>query len=313
MVKASIKLDLNKRIYALFSKPVGSVIIPLLNLQGVLSYEGVITSPYKNEKINIHYKLDLKRYIDRKLTIKQYRVDKKYNVFDIKKSDEMNSHLNPKDESPPSMPTETKTSKEVSRMDEDKPVQPQQVRVRPAKNQEPEIEEPKQSAQEESNINHPLAKDLLVLGKAEFTEYLGQLKAAKPAADKQGIELKSLVGYDKDSFSCKFITLYTKELEKLQTAFVEAKVTDIESSDKCRDIMFALAKKQSQIERNIGAGKLTPDVYLGCLKTEFDGLVPMIKFVKKYVKNQKVLAHLFAKAQIIDGEIKELEEFINNS
>lgn len=270
---------------------------------------------YKGSPIHIHYKLEIRRYIEKKLMVKQYKLEKRYPVFDIKKSEEMPSNL-----LPPSPQNTNSTSRPVeeSKPQPSKQPAPENPKTSaPSKPQQPkeeamDEEEPKQAQASSSGITHPLAKDVRVLSKAGFAEYLGQLKTAKPAAEKAGIEIKDLIEFEKTSFSVKYLTIYLEELEKQQEEFINGKTVDTESVNKCRDLMLELTKRKGQVERNVSSGKLTPDEYLEVLKNEFDNLLSQAKFVKKYVKNTHVFKFMFAKAQIMDSEIKELEEFLKN-
>lgn len=285
----------------------GSAHIPLNSLQGLITYEGQTKMDYKGKDVIIHYKLEVKRPIERKVIIKQYKLERTYKLFDIKKSEEMKSQLLPPSEIK-HQPQETQAPKQTSKVQEQ---QVNSVNVKPKHESEPEVQVPEEP--KEPKISHQMSKDLKALGTAEFTQYLGQLKAAKPLAEKQGIELPKLVEYDKDSFSCKFMAIYISELEDQQEKFIEKQPSDMKAAEKCKNIFLALSKKKAQIERNIQGGKLTPDVYLGCLKNEYDEAFQLAKFVKKCVKNNVVFAFLFAKCQILDGEIKELEEFLKNN
>ena len=310
----SIKLELFKKRYALFYKSIGNAYIVLSKLQGTLSYQGVSDMLYKGNAIHIHYKLELRRYVDRKVTIKQIDIIKKYPLFDIKKSEELPSNL---------LPLPTTTSRLAENTSKISTQQSQVVNVREANNEEGVKHQPKKQSQmveehqpqleESSGITHPLSVDLKILPKADFTQYLGQLKATKSIIDKQGIDIKELVEYDKISFSCKFLTIYGEQLPKQQEDFINAKVVDNESVVKCKELIVELFKRKGQMERNIGSGKLPPDEYHSVLKNEFDSMLKKAKFVKKVVKNDHVFKFMYAKVQIIDSEIKELEEFLKSS
>lgn len=287
----------------------GNAYIPFTGLQGMITYEGVADMIYKGQPLHIHYRLELKRMIDKKLSIKQHVLEKKYQVFDIKKSEEMPSNLlppSPQQTRPVEEPKQAKS--QVSKEDS---VQTQSVKVAPKK-QEP-MDEEAPAPQPSSGLSHPLAGDLKILPKAEFMGYLGQLKPVKPAIEKQGIEMSNLVNFEKSSFSCKYLTIYLEELEKQMEGFINAKTLDNDSINKCKDIINELTKRKGQIERNVGSGKLQPSEYKDVLQNEFDSLLGEAKFVKKFVKNQLVFKFLFAKAQIVDSEIKELEEFLKNN
>ena len=314
-LKVSVRLELFKKRYALFTKSMGEAFIPLSGLQGVLSYEGVTDMMYKGIPVHIHYRLEVRRHIDKKITIKQYKIEKKYPVFDIKKSEEMPSNLLAQAPQPApgpapktqEQPQQTKPKAEPVR----KVTDPGPVKAA-AKKQEP-MDEEIPTENESSGVTHPLAGDLKILSKDEFTEYLNQLKAAKPLAEKQGIEIKDLVAFDNISFSVKYLTIYIDQLTKQQEDFINAKTLDSAMVAKCRELINALNKRKGQMNRNMQSGKLTPDEYLNVLQNEFDGLVAQAKFVKKATKNQRVFKFIFAKVQIIDSEIKELEEYIKQS
>ena len=264
---------------------------------------------YKVDTVHIHFKLELKRYLEKKVAVKQFKLEKRYPYFDIKKSEEMTSNLIAQSPPAPKAAEEPRKSK----MAEEPAKQSHAVKVAPKQQEEMDEETPEPKAEASSGVSHPLAGDIKVLSKAEFTQYLGQLKVAKAAAEKLGLELKDLVDFEKSSFSCKFLTIYLDQLEIQQAAIINAKTLDSEAVSKCKDLMLELTKRKGQLERNIGSGKLSPPEYLEVLKNEFDGLFAQAKFIKKFVKNTTVFKFMFAKAQIIDSEIKELEDFIKNS
>lgn len=313
-LKVSVKLELFKRRYGLFSKSMGNAFIPFSGLQGMITYDGVSDMIYKGEAVHIHYKLEVKRLIEKKITIKQYVLERKFPLFDIKKSEEMPSNLLPPSPQTQAQPAE-KPQASKPQPPKEEPIKAQPVKVEP-KNSKPQPmdeEEPAAPQEASSGLSHPLAGDLKILPKAEYTAYLGQLKAVKPAIEKQGLKMDNLVYFEKSSFSCKFLTIYIERLEKQQEDFINGKTVDTESVNKCRDLILELTKRKGQIERNVESGKLQPSEYQECLKNEFDGLLGEAKFVKKFVKNPHVLKFLFAKAQIVDSEIKELDEFLKNA
>lgn len=281
----------------------------MANLRGRLSFESSAKTTYNGKPLELRYKLELRRYVDKKVSIKQFVLERKFPRFDITRSEEIPSNLAPL--SAQVQPT-AKLQPSKPQLPREDPVKPQPIKEVP--------ETPKLSAMEEeelappqvasSGISHPLAGDLKILPKAEFTTYLGQLKAVKPAIEKQGLEMNNLINFEKTSFSCKFLTIYLERLEKQQEDFINGKTVDTESVKKCRDLINELTKRNGQIERNLQSGKLQASEYKDVLQNEFEGLLGEAKFVKKFVKNQQVFKFLYAKAQIIDSEIKELEEYL---
>lgn len=310
-LKVSVKLELFKRRYGLFSKSMGNAYIPFTGLQGVLSYEGTSDMIYKGEAVHIHYRLELKRYLDKKLTIKQHFIEKKYQVFDIKKSEELPSNLYPPE--PQQQRSEPVAQAPRPKAEPTEELKAQPVKVAPKKPVEEDMEEEPPKAAPSSGLSHPLAGDIKVMNKTDLVAYMGQLKTAKPAIEKQGMDIKELLDFEKTSFSVKFLTIYLEQLEKQQESLINGKTVDSETLKKCSDLLLDLTKRKGQVERSIQSGKLTPAEYKDCIQNEFDGLLSQAKFVKKFVKNTSVFKFMYAKAQIMDSEIKELEEFLKSA
>jgi hypothetical protein len=248
--------------------------------------------------------------LDRKIVIKQFVLEKLYKAFNINLSEEMRSHLLPKEppaEEPPKKPAQT-VSELPQRTD------PVNVRPPPKSNidmssKESEMEEPPQ--QSVSGSGHPLGKDLQILSKKEQAVYLGQLKEVK-ASIPQEVDIKDLIDYEKNTFSIQYMTVFLQELARQAAEIEGMDQIDMDAAKKCSDLDIELTKKKGQIERGMAAGKLTPEDYMNTLNAEYTRVVGVAKFIKKSIKSPKVTKFVFARLKILDAEIKELEEFMKS-
>ena len=345
----------------------GEVSVPLSDLKGIISLEKSGEVAYENSAIQIVYKLDLRKSLERSAVVKQYTIDQRYPLLDLKKSEDLPSCVRPSAAKTPmeffdsSMsqnmdfskkrlseqvyrsetqidsssleaarraslndpPNRFQKDKSIAKnekshinqkMEETKAKKETPGKIVPPNVDEEIIEEEDEiippQGNEKTATSHPQEDQLIILTKTEFTEFMVKLKAAKAEADKQSIDLKKLIEFEKLSFSTMFLTVYQQALEKQQEAMINAKTVDSEGLAKCKAIVTEVAKRLGQITRNVESGKLSPEEYLGVLKSEFDELMTHIKFIKKIVKVQKVLKFLLAKANIMNEEIKELEDFL---
>ena len=249
--------------------------------------------------------------LDRKIVIKQFVLEKLYKAFNINLSEELRSHLAPKetlDPEPQKRPTQT--TSELPQKPDSVPVKPppkSSIEVNP-KNEEPADEPPQQSA---SGSNHPQGKDLQILSKKEQTAYLAQLKEAK-ASIPQDVDIKDLVEYEKNTFSIQYMTIFMQELSRQAADIEKMDQPDMDAAKKCGDLDIEFTKKKGQIERGMGSGKLTPQDYMDTLNVEYTRVLGVAKFLKKSVKNPKVTKFVLARLKILDEEIKELEEFMKS-
>lgn len=260
---------------------------------------------------NNQFKLDLRRMLDRKIVIKQFIIEKMFKAFNIKNSDEMRSNLVP---APPPSSAQSEEQARKTNVSVEEPEgkvkQASQVQVRPRNdsqnNSGPQGGEGKTSGGSSNPPNH----DLQILSKKERTEYMVLLKQTKSQIPQGEIEIQDLLDYDKTTFSVQFITSYLPVINRQSDYFSENE--DTESYQKCLDLDVELSKKKAQIERGMGAGKLTPEDYMNTLRAEYTKTINLAKFVKKVVKHPKVTKFLLAKLKIVDLEIKELEEFMKS-
>lgn len=174
------------------------------------------------------------------------------------------------------------------------------------KAQAPEIEEESGEVPYDGPT-HPLSGDLQVLSKAQTDKYLMCLKQAQAAAEKEGVDMKSLTEFQKTSTSIQFLTIYCNELEKQQTKNIRGE-GGTEMAEKCRQLYMETFKKKSGLENGVQSGKYQLSDYYALIKMDYDKTLNMAKFCKKFTKDvPAVLKFLVAKVQIIDTEIKEIE------
>ena len=251
--------------------------------------------------------------LDRKIVIKQFVLEKLYKAFNINLSEEMRSHLAPKElPAPEPERIPTKTVSDLPQKTEPVNVKPppkSNINVKPKEPEpEAEVEPPKQPT---GGSSHPQGRDLQILGKKEQTAYLAQLKEAK-ASIPQDVDIKDLVEYEKNTFSIQYMTIFLEELARQAAEIENMDQPDMDAAKKCADLDIELTKKKAQIERGMGSGKLTPEDYMNTLNTEYSRVVAVAKFIKKSIKNPKVTKFVLARLKILDGEIKELEEFMKS-
>ena len=268
--------------------------------------------------------------IEKVAKIKQYSIKKKYPLFNIKESDNLPSLLdkyssslssNQNEQTVPVSQMHKGDTKTVSKTDS-KQEQPKQSQLKsnamdeedgvdPEDDQQ-KSEDDQEKAEDDQGPTHEKAIDLKVLTKAEQTEYLGLLMKIKPIIQDQNLDIKKVIDYDKSSMSCKFLSIYCRELERQQETFITQKDRDVESSNKCKTLFLEFFKKKSSIEKLLQSGKNSPQEYMTMVSNEYSELISIAKIIKK-IKLPKVFNFIIAKMQIIDSEIKELEEFLKSA
>lgn len=250
--------------------------------------------------------------LDRKIVIKQFVLEKIYKAFNINLSEEMRSHLAPKEVLEPE--PQKKPMQTVSELPQK--VEPVNVKPPPKSNidvnpraADPDVEEPPQRPT--GGSGHPQGRDLQILSKKELTAYMAQLKEVK-ASIPPDVDIKDLLEYEKNTFSIQYMTIFLEELARQAAEIEKSDQPDMDAAKKCADLDIELTKKKGQIERGMGSGKLTPEDYMNTLNAEYSRVVGVAKFIKKSVKNPKVTKFVLARLKILDGEIKELEEFMKS-
>ena len=261
--------------------------------------------------------------IEKVAKIKQYSIKKKYPLFNIKESESLPSLLdkyssslssNQNEQTVPVSQMHKSDTKTVSKTDS-KQEQPKQSQLKSnAMDEEDGVdpEDDQHKAEDDQGPTHEKAIDLKILTKAEQTEYLGLLMKIKPIIQDQNLDIKKFIDYDKSSMSCKFLAIYCRELERQQETFITQKDRDVESSNKCKTLFLEFFKKKSSIEKLLQSGKNSPQEYMTMVSNEYSELMSIAKIIKK-IKLPKVFNFIIAKMQIIDSEIKELEEFLKSA
>ena len=176
--------------------------------------------------------------------------------------------------------------------------------------EEPVQQKPAKAAYE--GPTHPLEKDLVILSQEEFTQYLGLLKVAKPKIEQAEIAVPDMVNYDKDSMSLDFLGIAIHMIEPQAAAFVNQNNSDMAAAKRCNDNILAMEKKKNQMMRGLESQKITLQDYKGVLKREFDKFFKIATFMKKNLKFPKVQKFIIARVQIIDTEMKTVDEALKN-
>ena len=269
--------------------------------------------------------MEVQKPIERKVIIKQYKILKKYKVFELKHYiNAVPSHLIPQQQpiqQPVQQPNQQSVQQPVQQQVQQtaqRPVQqsqpqPQQVHVQPKQSQpqpqpQPQPPQPQPQPSQSQNNLSPSSQDFQLLSVKELNNYYADLRTLQAQITADKVDLQTLMHFEKPEFSCQFMEMYEPILSQ-QSDHFRAK-EDVKSAQRCNDLEIETAKKMKQIQKYIESGKLSLQDYYNAIEVELNKLIGATKFVKTHMNNPKVLNFLVNKTKIVSKEVKEIKEML---